>query len=262
MSATSSSLLDLEMRAGRYRLTLARTPRDLEAAQRLRFKVFNLELKEGLAAAWRNGLDQDEYDSQCHHLLITDEREEEVVGTYRLQTRAMADKGAGFYSDQEFDLSALPADLLDQAVEVGRACIHRDHRSTRVLFFLWKGLACYLQHTGLRHLFGCCSLSSQDPEEGWRAWRWMRTRGLLDSRQAPARPAYLSAPAKDPSAPVVPYELPPLFRMYASHGATVLSEPAIDRSFGTIDFLVQLDTGTLKGRDRQTYFGSGQEEAS
>jgi putative hemolysin len=53
-----------------YRLRLAQTELDRLAACRLRFRVFNLELGEGLAASYASSVDQDEYDAICEHLLV------------------------------------------------------------------------------------------------------------------------------------------------------------------------------------------------
>ena len=65
-----------------------------------------------------------------------------IVGTYRLQTGAMAFENAGFYSEREFDFSPYKQ-LGDSVIELGRACVHRDHRSTEVLYLLWRGIAQY-----------------------------------------------------------------------------------------------------------------------
>src|SRR5690625_7575607 len=88
-------------------------------------------------------IDHDEYDAQCHHLIVKENSTGEVIGTYRLQTRERAEKGIGFYTSKRFKLEDLPDEVLDEAVEVGRACIHEDHRNVRGLFMLFIGLACY-----------------------------------------------------------------------------------------------------------------------
>ena len=155
-----------EVRSGPYRLTFAHTLEELRALQRLRFEVFNLELGEGLASSFESGLDQDDLDEVMHHLLISDARNGEVVGTYRMQTAAMAATNGGFYTAGEFDLSGLPLGIIEDAVEVGRACIAKAHRTRRVLHLLWRGLAVYLTRTRKHLLFGCCSLTTQDGQVG------------------------------------------------------------------------------------------------
>ena len=90
-----------------YTVRLARGEADLRAAQALRFEIFNLELNEGLAESFQTGLDADPFDPVCDHLLVVHEPDGQIVGTYRLQTGAMAGKNLGYYSGQEFDFSPL-----------------------------------------------------------------------------------------------------------------------------------------------------------
>ena len=71
---------------GRYRLRLAKSAEDREAACRLRFKVFNIELGEGLESSYETGLDTDRFDAVCEHLLVEDKLNRKVVGTYRMQS--------------------------------------------------------------------------------------------------------------------------------------------------------------------------------
>jgi putative hemolysin len=240
---------------GRYRVRFARRAGELDSVLRLRYQVFNLELGEGLAASAATGRDEDAFDAACHHLVVEDAAGA-VIGTYRMQTAAMAAGALGFYSAGEFDLSGLPAEVVARSVEVGRACIAREHRNRQVLFLLWKGLARYLAATGTRYLFGCCSLTSQDPAEGLRVMAYLAHRGRLHPRYAVApRPGLecsgdAAAVAADPAA----IELPSLFRTYLRYGALVCGPPAIDFEFKTIDFLVLLDSAGLDPRSRALFF--------
>ncbi len=241
------------LRAGRYEVRFARDASELEAIQRLRFEVFNLELGEGLARSFASGRDVDEFDPVCHHLMVSDLERGRIVGCYRLQTAAMAAANQGFYSAGLFDLSGLPAAAVARSVELGRACIAASHRSSRVLFLLWKGLALYVAHNQLRYLFGCCSLTSQDPGEGSAVLRYLEERGHMHPgwRVSPAAGAVCPI---DPLAPAAA-KLPPLFRTYLRYGAKVCGPPAIDREFKTIDYLVVLDVDAL-GRARfELFFG-------
>ena len=126
------------LEAGPYVVRLAITEKDRTAAFRLRFLVFNLELNEGLESAFEDGYDVDRYDAVCDHLIVEHRETGAVVGTYRLQMGDVAKKNFGYYGEQEFDFTPFEA-MRSQIVELGRACIHRDHRSTEVLNLLWKG---------------------------------------------------------------------------------------------------------------------------
>jgi putative hemolysin len=253
----SDSLPSGEPREGRYSIRFARSREDLDAILRLRFEVFNLELGEGLEASYQTGLDLDEYDLACHHLMVVESDRDEVIGTYRLQTGAMAAAGRGFYSAAEFDLAQLPVELLEDSIELGRACIARAHRNTAALFLLWKGLAAYVAHNRKRFLFGCCSLTSQDAREGRLVMDLLEREGHL-------HPRYFVPPRHgmecyEPGFRVgAPYEvkLPKLFRTYLRFGAKVCGPPAIDREFKTIDYFVLFDVFGMDARSQEMFFGA------
>ncbi|MEM7278676.1 MAG: GNAT family N-acyltransferase, partial [Pseudomonadota bacterium] len=171
-TARAGGAPDIDESSGRYRMRLTCDPAELDRIFRLRFEVFNLELGEGLAQSYASMRDTDAYDPYCHHLLVEDIASRQLVGTYRLLSRANS-IGCGFYSDNEFVLSDLPQSVLDRSVELGRACIRYEHRNSRVLFLLWLGLAQYLQATSARYFFGCCSLTSQSFDEAWQVMQYL-----------------------------------------------------------------------------------------
>src|SRR5262252_9068660 len=146
------------MKEPSYRTRLAAGPEDLRAAQRLRFQVFNIELREGLQQSWDTQLDADRFDEACDHLLIEQTGTGEVVGTYRLQTGSSAAAHHGYYSAQEFDFTPYEK-YRAEIVELGRACVHHDHRKMNVLQLLWRGIAQYAIERGGRYLIGCSSLT-------------------------------------------------------------------------------------------------------
>ena len=133
-----------EVGSGGYVVRFARNQADLDQILVLRYEVFNLEMKEGLESSHETGLDLDEYDAGCHHLMVLAKNSNKVVGTYRMQTYEMARDYMGFYSSSEFDFDALQTAFLEQSVELGRACVAREHRNGRVLYHLWRGVCRYL----------------------------------------------------------------------------------------------------------------------
>jgi putative hemolysin len=235
-----------------YQVRLATTAEDLHEAQRLRFAVFNVELGEGLAASHALGRDEDAYDACCDHLLVEREDTGEIVGTYRLQTGQLAAAHLGYYSEQEFAFAPYEP-LRCHMVELGRACVHRDHRHLGVLGLLWRGIAMYARDRQARYLIGCSSLTSQDPAIGAATHAWFVEKGFLADpllctvpTPAFACPLGLIAPSCPPP--------PKLLRTYLSIGAKICGPPAIDREFGTIDFLTLLDLHTLT-ETAKTHFG-------
>jgi putative hemolysin len=227
----------------RYALGIAQSDRTLLEVFRLRYQVFNVEMGEGLASSNRDGLDRDAYDAQMTHLLVVDLATGRVVGTYRIQTVRHALAHRGIYSAQEFDLAPLEP-MFDRLVECGRACLAREHRNLDAILQLWHGLGEFMSMHRHQYLFGCCSLTTRDPDDGWRAMKTIRGKGFLhDDILARAMPDYTCGDPTRELDPALgdPVFLPKLFRIYIKLGAKVISEPAIDRAFGTVDFLVVID---------------------
>lgn len=246
----TDSLLQTETRVSRsratagfcsreYRLRFAENEYDLRGALRLRFRVFSLELNEGPEQAYETGYETDEFDSVCEHLLVEQAATGAVVGTYRLQTGSMAARNRGYYSAREFDFSVYD-NLRDEMLELGRACIHPEHRSFEVLSLLWRGIGAYARENKMRYLVGCSSLTSQSPLEGHEAYRQLQ--GYLVEPLLQTSPlSEFRLPAADARTDARALKLPRLLRTYLSIGARICGEPAIDRDFKTIDFLTLLD---------------------
>jgi putative hemolysin len=206
--------------------------------------VFNLEMQEGLESAYVNGYDVDRYDEVCDHLIVEEKTTGEIVGTYRIQMGDVAGRYFGYYSEQEFDFTPFEG-MREQIVELGRACIHRDHRSTEVLHLLWRGIARYALANGGRYMMGCCSLTSQDPEMGHAVYRLLQGYMVEPELQTEPTEAFLLPASMEP---MVEVRAPKLLRAYLTIGAKICGAPAIDREFKTIDFLTLLDLQTLHPR--------------
>lgn len=228
----------------RYAVRLARTEADVRAAQLLRFLVFNVELKEGLESSYHTMLDIDRFDAICDHLLVEDVATGEIVGTYRMQPGGRAASHLGYYSQQEFDFTPFES-IRGQLIELGRACIHQQHRSFSVLNLLWKGIIEYTELHGARWVIGCSSLTSQDPAHGWSAYHAMESHRAPEAFQTRPLPGWECA-----EVPVDPSwcEVPRLLAAYLALGAKICAPPALDREFRTIDFLTLCDVRTLPHR--------------
>jgi len=239
---------------GRYRARITRDAALLRRAQELRFEVFNRELHEGLPESWARGYDEDAFDAVCDHLIVDLPETGEVVGTYRMQPAGAACDPPGLYTAAEFHLEGL-ADCLPSAVETGRACIRREHRNTRVLQLLWQGLGSYMRVSGARYLFGCCSLTSRDPEDGLATARFLAAHGHLHpERSVTPRAGWECFPPGAAASPgPVAASVPPLFASYLRIGTRIVGEPALDRVFGTIDFLALLDLADLPEPARRRF---------
>jgi len=235
-----------------YSTRLARGGSEVRAAQALRFAVFNLELKEGLAESLATGLDADPFDEVCDHLLVEHVPTGEIVGTYRLQTGLTAAANRGYYGEQEFDFAPFEP-IRRELIELGRACVHAQHRNLVVLGLLWKGIADYARERGGRYLCGCSSLTSQDPAVGASAYTELCRKHLAAAewrtQPLPAFDCPLDQLADEPP------KIPKLLRAYLSIGAKICGRPALDRHFKTIDFLTLLDLHAMPAPVRSRFLG-------
>ncbi len=215
----------------------------MRRAQRLRFEVFNLELGEGLAASHALERDVDAFDEVCDHLIVEQIATGDVVGTYRLQTGAVAAANLGYYSEREFDFSVYKP-LRAEMIELGRACVHAEHRNFNLLHLLWRGIANYAVAHRARFLVGCSSLTSQDSHEGAVVYHELRRKFLVPPAwQTFPHPVFGFSVAAGERPGAV--KVPKLLRAYLTIGAKICGPPAIDREFGTIDFLTLLDLQSL-----------------
>jgi putative hemolysin len=257
---------------GRYRMRMASSSEDRIAACGLRFRVFNIELGEGLESSYQTGLDTDQFDDVCEHLIVEDKQEDNparrIVGTYRMQTGSAAAQHRGYYSQLEFNLAPYEP-LRPGVLELGRASIDREHRTPEVLTLLWRGIAQYATDMGLRYLIGCSSLTSKDPAEGWQLYRQLEQFRVPPEFETTPSAAYAcpieqqtgdaqpgSCPAESNGAgggATAPIKVPKLLKTYLAIGARIASPPAWDREFGTIDFLTLLDLKLLSAAARSRF---------
>ncbi|MCD7445116.1 GNAT family N-acetyltransferase [Streptomyces lincolnensis] len=228
----------------RYTVGLARDEADVRAAQRLRHEVFAGEMGALLATA-QPGLDVDPFDAYCDHLLVRDAETGQAVGTYRLLPPERAAVAGRLYSEGEFDLSPL-APIRPGLVEVGRSCVHPDHRDGAVISLIWAGIARYMVDGGHEWLAGCCSIPLADGG-ALAAGTWDRVRDKhLSPEEFRVRPLLPWVPEVAP--PAGRTELPALLRGYLRLGAWVCAEPAHDPDFGVADLYVLLSMRRVNAR--------------
>ena len=218
----------------RLHVGLAAGPDDVRAAQRLRYRVFAGEM--GATLPTSDGLDRDEFDPYCDHLLVRDGATGAVVGTYRILPGARAREIGRFYTESEFDLGRLVG--LPGLVEIGRACIDPAFRHGAVLSLLWSGLLAYIRAHRHEHVIGAASIPARaDAEAAAHVCRRLTLEHLGPPalRVVPRRPFPIAPLDRARDVP-----LPPLVRGYLRMGAWVCGEPAWDPDFGTADVFLLL----------------------
>ena len=233
---------------------------EVREAQRLRHSVFAGEMGAILSNAVP-GHDVDLFDDFCEHLLVRDTATRQVIGTYRVLTPAQAKRVGSTYSDTEFDLTRL-RNVRERMVELGRSCVHRDHRHGGVIMALWGALAAFMVRNQLDTMIGCASIPMQHQGPhgmvgGGHAaasiWRQLKATHLapIDCHVRPRLP--LPIEQFDDTLDVDP---PALIKGYLRLGAKVMGPPAWDPDFNAADLPMIMRISDLPSRYRKHFLGA------
>ena len=229
---------------------------EVRAAQRLRYQVFVGEMGARVSTPLA-GHDIDLFDDFCEHLLVREELTQQVIGTYRVLTPAQARRVGSTYSDTEFDLTRL-RDLRERMVELGRSCVHPDHRQGGVILALWGALAGFMHRNKLDTMIGCASIpmSHNGVTSGDAAasiWRQLSASHMAPIQYQVQPRLPLPVERLDSALDVEP---PALIKGYLRLGAKVLGAPAWDPDFNTADLPMLMRIDDLPARYRKHFLGA------
>ena len=219
----------------KFKVIIVQGGRYLEKAQFLRRKVFFQDTKK----------DEDEFDRFCKHAVVIDRETNEVVGTYRLLLRSVAEKAIGFYSETEFDMSNIKKNCKGELLEMGRACVDEAYRKYPIINLIWKAILSYLRANEVKYIFGCASVDHPNPQKVGEIFKFFKSNCF-------SSPALRTQPLKHKSYPYLKDApdidekeimglLPSLIKIYLKMGALVCGEPVWDKIFDTADFFMILD---------------------
>ena len=236
---------------GKIAVSWARHQDEVRAAQRLRYQVFAVEMGATLPVTLA-GHDIDLFDDYCEHLLVREASSGEVIGTYRVLTPTQAKRAGGTYSDTEFDLTRLRA-LRERMVELGRSCVHINHRSGGVILALWGALAEFMARNQLDTMIGCASIPMQasgihtgtSGQAAASIWRQVKQTHLASIDYHVTPRLALPVDRLDDSLNIEP---PALIRGYLRLGAKVLGAPAWDPDFNSADLPMMMRIADLPAR--------------
>lgn len=246
-----------------YELRLAQTDRDLRAAQRLRYQVFVTELGgNGPLVDHEARLERDEFDPVFDHLILTDPRRDadaldDVVGVYRVLPGHRVAKDGRFYSESEYDLSALKSSGR-RLLELGRSCVHVDYRGSSAMFHLWNGLADYVADNGIEVLFGVASFHGTDVAALAQPLAYLHHHHLApEALRVRARPEQFQPmdvlPLDQLDRKLAMSGTPALIKAYLRLGGFVGEGAWIDHAFNTTDVCLVMDTGRMSSKHRDFY---------
>jgi putative hemolysin len=229
---------------------------EVRQAQRLRFNIFASEMGARLDTTVP-GHDVDLFDDYCEHLLVRDQATREVVGTYRVLTPAQARRIGSTYSDLEFDLTRLRS-LRERMVELGRSCVHPEHRHGGVIMALWGALAEFMVRNQLDTMIGCASIPMLhngvvSGDAAASIWNQV-SKTHLAPVEYHVRPR-LPLPIDELNAEL-DVEPPALIKGYLRLGAKVLGAPAWDPDFNSADLPMLMRIQDLPSRYRKHFLGA------
>ncbi len=238
----------------KYLVKIAESESEVNEALKLRYRVFSGELNRQFD--FSDKLDYDNYDDQCHHLLVIEKETDSVIGTYRLQTYTQAKAANGFVTAKRFTLEDLSEEVLKLSFEVGRVCIHPDYRNGRVLFLLWKGLASYLKFFELRYLFGYSALEADSDSIAHNTYQYLLKNHFVNNKYKIEVRENYKIKRLNGSTNIKEVYMPPLLKNYLDVGTKICSEPAYDQDSDIYHFFILLDVNEISDRTRKMFFGS------
>jgi len=241
---------------------LAETPQELRAAQRLRYDVFVTELGGGGELVDHDArLEKDRFDPYFDHMIATETATGRVVGVYRLLNEAGAAAAGGFYSEGEYDLSALKSSGR-RLLELGRSCLCPEYRGGLAMHYLWTALAAYVAQHRIEVLFGVASFHGTDTQALAQPLSLLNHRHLappnlrVRARAGSYQNMNLIDDAHlDRKAAMV--QVPSLIKAYLRLGGCVGEGAFVDHAFNTTDVCLILDTTQMTARQKRLYDPSG-----
>jgi L-ornithine Nalpha-acyltransferase len=254
--------------AGVLEVRLAETDMEVEAAQRLRYRVFYEEMSAVPSPEMRlAGRDFDRFDDVCDHLLVVDrsviddDGQPAVVGTYRLTRDVDAARVGGFYTASEYDISPMLTGMPPgtKLLELGRSCVLKEYRSRPgAMQLLWRGVMVYNSRFAIDVMFGCASFAGTDPKALALPLSYLHHFHLMaPEMRVRAAPSLYVDMNLMPKEAIDPKEavrtLPPLLKGYVRAGGGIGEGAVIDWQFGTTDVFIYFPLSKIDDRYRSRF---------
>jgi putative hemolysin len=229
---------------GRFKARLADTERDVIACQQLRYLAFIEARGMDVPGDLR---DHDEFDADCHHLMVEDTRSGQLVCCFRMMPLESGSEIGRTYSAKFYDLDAL-SDYPGKMVEMGRFCVHPAWKDPAILRVAWTAMTRFVDDQGVELLIGCSSFHGVDAEAYADAFALLKEKHLAPKRWLPKVKAprvfqYASRlRLRRPNMKLALRGMPPLLRTYLVMGGWVSDHAVIDNELNTLHVFTGIET--------------------
>jgi putative hemolysin len=250
-----------------YEVRLTRSKEERRNVRRLRYDVFVLEEGARPSAEQKELREEwDRFDDYADYMAVF--HRGKVVGTYRIIDRDIAEKGAGFYTETEFNINKIRK-VRGNIAEMSRACVAKSYRDDGlVMRMLWLGLGDYILKKKVVIVFGVASWVGVNPAETLHAISYLYYNHLAPiSLRATVKTENFGEGA-DPKLSrmkILPREfvndkkareeMTPLIKGYLRLGSEFGNGVFIDMPFNSYDVFVQLQTKKINGGYQKRFAG-------
>lgn len=241
---------------------LASSEQDISAAQHLRYRVFYEEYAatpdDDMAGSQR---DMDIFDTISDHLIVIDktieDKEKQIVGTYRLLRRDVAEKHGQFYTSNEYNIDPI-LNYDSSILELGRSCVLFEYRTRPVLQMLWQGIVEYVLSHDINLMFGCASFHGTDVNAISKQLSYLYHHHLapeeIRARALDQRFVNMNIHAKETLSEKECFAaLPPLIKGYLRVGCKIGDGAVVDHQFNTTDVCIIVPTNEIAARYKNHY---------
>lgn len=251
--------VDIHIEIGDLIVKTVSSWRDWYSVLRFRKEVFLEEY--GASTVLPFSVDLDRFDWKCDQLVVMNKVTSEILGCYRVLCSLFTHQ---FYSETEFYLDHIKR-LPGVKVELGRACVHPNHRNGAVIQMLWRGIAAYIKSVQADYAFGCTSIKSTDPVVA------RKIELFLQEKQAVISWPYLSVlpdfkfkekeyREQERFLLLEPHDreqvlkiFPPLLKFYLKLGAKFYANAGVDRKLNCLDYFTLFDFANLSPQMRARF---------
>lgn len=211
----------------------------MQAAQRLRYLAFRA------GPAGEDGLDCDDFDAECVHVLVEEVTTGTLVACFRLMHLSSGSEITRSYSAQFYDLSGLQR-FAGPMVEMGRFCLHPAWKDPDIVRVAWAALTAYVDAEYVEMLFGCSSFQGVDISKYADAFALLRDRHTAPKHwrpqvKAPSVFRFADRLQHKPDLKRAYAAMPPLLRTYLLMGGWVSDHAVVDRDLDTLHVFTGLE---------------------